>query len=137
MLSHDERAAERNHHQDAEQSAEQAHQHHTADLEVETQDHNRRHGDAEAEGDGFTAGTGSLDDVILEDRRVATAEFRPKTEQGERNHRHRDGGADGDADLEHEVERRGAKKNAQQGANNERSRCELVYCSVRRNVGTE
>ena len=67
----DERAAQRDHHQDAEQAAEHRDQHHARDLEVEAEDHDRRHGHADAEGDRFAGRAGGLHDVVLEDRRVA------------------------------------------------------------------
>jgi len=72
VFLHDERAAERNHHQDAEQSAEHRHEHHAADFPVEPENHDGRHRDAEAERDGFTGRAGGLDDVVFENalRRV-------------------------------------------------------------------
>ncbi len=51
VLLHDERAAQRNHHQDSDQSAENRDQHDARDLEIEPENHDRRHGHAETEGD--------------------------------------------------------------------------------------
>ena len=51
VLLHDERAAQRNHHQDSNQSAENRDQHDARDLEIESENHDRRHGYAETEGD--------------------------------------------------------------------------------------
>ena len=51
VLLHDERAAQRDHHQNANQSAESRDQHDACDLEIEPENHDRRHGHAETEGD--------------------------------------------------------------------------------------
>ena len=69
----DQRAAQRDHHQDAEQAAEHRDQHHARDLQVEAEDQDRRHRDADAEGDRLARRAGGLHDVVLEDRRVAAA----------------------------------------------------------------
>src|SRR5581483_7311764 len=54
VLLHDERAPQRNHHENAEQSAEDRDEHHARDLEIEAEDENRRHRDADAERDRLT-----------------------------------------------------------------------------------
>ena len=51
VLLHDERAAQRNHHQDSNQSAEDRDQHDARDFEIEPENHDRRHRHAETEGD--------------------------------------------------------------------------------------
>ena len=98
------------------------HQHHPADFQVEAEDHDRRHGDADAEGDGLARRTGGLDDVVLEHRGRANAKAPEQPEQGQRNHRHRDRGADRQADLEHQIERGRPEDHAQDGAQNDRAR---------------
>ncbi len=49
------RAAQWDHHQDPEQSAEDGHEHHPTDLEIEPQDHDCRHGHAETKRDRFAS----------------------------------------------------------------------------------
>ena len=51
VLLHDERATQRNHHQDSDQSAQNRDQHDARNLEIEPENHDRRHGHAETEGD--------------------------------------------------------------------------------------
>ena len=51
VLLHDERAAQRNHHQDSNQPAEDGDQHDARDLEIEPENHDRRHRYPETEGD--------------------------------------------------------------------------------------
>ncbi len=76
VLLDDERPAQRDHHQDPQQAAEHRDQHHPRDLEVEAEDHDRRHGDADAEGDRLAGRPGRLHDVVLEDRRPPEPEPR-------------------------------------------------------------
>ena len=137
VLRDDERAPQRDHHENAQQAAEQPHEHDAADLEVEPENHDGRHGDAEAEGDGLARGAGGLDDVVLEDGGVASAGLRPEPEERQRDHRDRDGGADREADLEDEVERRGAEHHAQQGAEDEGARRALAHGRAGRDVRLE
>ena len=86
----DERAAQRDHHQDAEQAAEHRDEHDARDLEVEAEDQDRRHRDADAERDRLAGRAGRLHDVVLEDRRVAHAELREEAEQRDRDDRDRE-----------------------------------------------
>ena len=53
MLRDNQGAPQRNHHEDAEQSAQHSNQHDAREFEVEAQDHDRRHRHANAEGDRF------------------------------------------------------------------------------------
>ena len=76
VLLDDERAPQRDHHQDAEQAAEHRDEHDARDLEIEAEDHDRRHRHADAEGDRLAGRARRLDDVVLEDRRVAQPELR-------------------------------------------------------------
>ena len=116
VVLHDMRPPQRDHHQDAEDRAEQADEQHACQLEVEAEDENRGHRHAHAERDGLTRRAGRLRDVVFENRRVAPADLRPGAEQRQRNHGDRDRRADGQADLEHEVERRRAEHHTEDGA---------------------
>ena len=83
MLGDDERPAQGDHHQNAQQRSEQTDQHHTRHLQIKAEDHDRRHGGTDAEGDRFSGRPRGLNDVIFQNRRVTTApHFRPKPEQG-------------------------------------------------------
>ncbi|HET7379720.1 MAG TPA: hypothetical protein VFJ24_06750 [Gaiellales bacterium] len=104
MLRDDQRAAQRNHHQDAEQSAEDRHEHHARELEIEAEDQDRRHRDADAECDRLACRSRGLNNVVFENRRVAQAEFRQDSKKCDRNHGDRDRRADGQTDLQHKVE---------------------------------
>ena len=81
MLMNDERAPERDHHQNAQQSAQNRHQHHARDLEIEPENHDRGHGHAETEGDRFARRAGGLHDVVLENGRIAQPELREQRER--------------------------------------------------------
>src|SRR6185369_9092845 len=70
----DQRPAQRDHHENPEQAAEDAHQDHLGDLQVVAEDQQRRHGDAHAEGDALAGAAGRLGDVVLEDGGAAGAE---------------------------------------------------------------
>jgi hypothetical protein len=74
VLGDDERAAQRNHHQDAQQPTEQSHERHAGDFQIKTKNQDRWHRDADAEGDGFARRAGGLDDVVFEDRGVPRAQ---------------------------------------------------------------
>ena len=137
MLGDNQRAPQRDHHEDAQQAAEQPHEHDPADLKVEPEDHDRRHGDPEAEGDGLARRAGGLDDVVLQDGGVASAGLRPQPEQRQRNHRDRDGGADREADLQDEVERRSAEHHAQQRAEDNGARRAFAHGHAGRDVRLE
>jgi len=122
----DQRAAQRDHHQDAEQTAEHRDQDHLPDLEVVAEDQKGRHGDADAERDALARAAGGLRDVVFKDGRAADAEdLAEGPEDGDREHRDRDRRADRQADLEHQVHRAGAKDEAEQGADHERHHRQL------------
>ena len=70
----DQRAPQRDHHQDAEQPAEHRDQHHARHLEIEAENQDRRHRHADAERDRLARRAGRLHDVVLEDRRVAATQ---------------------------------------------------------------
>ena len=81
MLRHDQRAAQRDHHQDSQETTEQRHQHYARDLEVQSQNHDRGHRHADAERDRLAGGTRGLNDVVLEDSCVTEANLRKQPEQ--------------------------------------------------------
>ena len=85
-------------------------------LEIEAEDQDRRHRDADAEGDRLARRAGGLDDVVLEDRRVASAEPGEQPGYGDGNDRDRNRRAHREPDLQHQVERRGAEDEAQDRA---------------------
>ncbi len=89
MLSDDERAPQRNHHQDAEQTAEQGYQHYARDLEIKPQDHDRRHRYANAERYRLSSRARRLHYIVFQDRSVAQAQLRKQPEQSDRDHGHR------------------------------------------------
>ena len=126
VLLHDQGAAQRDHHQYAQQAAQDRHQHHAADLQVEAQDHDRRHGDADAKGDGLAGRAGRLDDVVLQDARVAETQTSREAEQGQGDHRDRDRRAHRQADLEHQIEGRGAEDDSQQHPHDQGNRRQLA-----------
>src|ERR1019366_2591130 len=105
MLSDDQRSSERDHHQNAKQSAKYRDEHYARDLEIESENKNRRHRDADSECDGFTGRAGGLDDVVLENRCVARAEFREEAEDRDRYDGNGNRRADRESDFENEVER--------------------------------
>ena len=94
-------------------------QHDAHDLEIEPENHDRRHGHAEAEGDRFAGRAGGLDDVVLENGRIAQPELREQAEDRDRKDRDRNRGADRDADLEDEIKRRGAEDDPEQRADDD------------------
>ena len=104
VLLHDERAAQRNHHENAEQSAEHRDKHDARDFQVEAQYENRRHRDADAERNRLTGGASCLHDVVFENRGIAPAHLGEEPEERDRNDRHGDGRADGQPHFEHQVQ---------------------------------
>ena len=137
VLLNDEGPAQRDHHQDSKQSAQQRHQHHPADLQVETEDHDRRHGDADAKGDALAGRTGGLNDVVLEHGGRPQPEASENAEQGDGDDGDGDRGADRQPDFQHQVERRGAEDDPQQHADDERRRGQFAQGNGRRNQGAK
>ena len=122
VLSHNQGPAQGDHHQNAQQAAEQTHEHDPRDLQIETEDQDRRHRHAQAKRNRFTGGTRGLDNVVLENGGIASAEFGPEPEQGERNHRHWDRRANRQPDFENQVKRRRPENHPQQRAHDQRAR---------------
>ncbi len=134
MARHDQRAAKGDHHQDAEQRAEHGHQRDARDFQVEAEDEDRGHGDPEAEGDRLARRAGGLHDVVLEDGGIAHAGLRREAEKRDGDHRHGNGGADRQPDLENQIERRGAEHHAEERAHDHRAQGEFVEAGA---VGDE
>jgi hypothetical protein len=97
--------AERDHHQDPEQSAEYRDHGHPPDLEFEPEDQDRRHCHADTERDGLARRPRRLDDVVLEYRRVACSELGQYSKQRDRDDRHRYGSRHRQTDLQDQIER--------------------------------
>ena len=75
--------------------------------------------------------------TMLFSRMVASrppANFGPEPEQRQRNHGDRNGRADGDPDLEHEVKRRGPENDAEQRPQNKGARRAFRHARLRRDV---
>ena len=101
------------------------------------EDHDGRHGDPDAEGDGLSGRTGGLRDVVLEDRRRPEAEFRQKTKRRDRDDGDRNRRADREPHFEHQIERRRSKHDAEHRAEDERRPRELPQVDLRGNVGAK
>ena len=71
VLFDDELAAERDHEEDAEPSAEERQGEDAGGLEVEAEEDQRRQGEDDARGDGLAGVAGGLDDVVFEDAGAA------------------------------------------------------------------
>src|SRR5215471_6559347 len=99
MLSDDQCTAKRNHHENSEQTTQDGYQDDARKFEVEAEDQNRRHRHTDTESDRLTRRSGSLDDVMLEYRRVAQAQFGEDPENSYRNHGYRNGRANGKPDF--------------------------------------
>jgi hypothetical protein len=126
----DQRAAQRDHHQDPEQPAEHRDQQDARDFQVEAENKDRGHGDAQAERDRLARRARGLHDVVLEDGGIAHARLRRKAKEGDRDHRHRNGRADRKAHLEHQVERRGAEQHAEEHAHDDGAQGEFGESGV-------
>jgi len=116
VLLHDEGPTERDHHEHAEQAAEDGDERDADVLEIVAENEQRGHGDAYAEGNRLTGGARGLDDVIFEDRGAAAKERAEHAEKRDREDGDGDGGRDGQANLEDKVEGRSAENDAEDGA---------------------
>ena len=74
VLFDDERPAKRDHHQNAQQPAQHRNDQHPRDFHIESENHHGGHGHADAEGDRLAGRAGGLDDVVLQNARLANAE---------------------------------------------------------------
>jgi hypothetical protein len=116
VLVDDHGAAHGDHHQDAQQAAEDTDQHDSGDFQVEAEDQDGGHGHAQAEGQRFAGRTGRLRDAVFQDRRILAAHLLGQAEQGDGDHGDGNRGADGQAHLQHQVERGGAEDHPQDDA---------------------
>ena len=137
MLLHDEGTPQRDHHQDAEQPAHQGDDEHTRKLEVETENQNRRHRDADPKRNRLTRRPRRLRDVILQNRRVAQPHLRQPSEHGQRDDRHRNRRTYGQTDFEHEVERGGSENHAEDRTRDDGPSRELPHHRLRRDEGVD
>ena len=134
VLLDDERAAQRHHHQDAQDAAgEGQHQ----DLEiaevagaVRRQEDQRRDREDDAAGDRLAGGSDRLDDVVLEDGRAAQLLQHRDGEHGDR-----DRGADRQAGPQAQVDGRGPEDQAEQHAQDDGLGRELRRRLAGRHVG--
>src|SRR5688572_20432126 len=126
MLRDDERPAQRNHHENSKQSTKYGDEHYARDLEIESKYQDCRHRDSDAERDRLTRGARRLYDIVLKDRRFASAEPREKLEQRDGDDGDRDRRAYRQSDLENEVKRRRSEDQAEQGPHDQRQRCQLT-----------
>src|SRR5206468_4979110 len=53
-----------------------------ANLEIEPEDHDRRHGHSQAKCDGLASRARRLNDVVFQDSRVSSSHFRPHPKIG-------------------------------------------------------
>jgi len=130
VFLHDERAAERDHHQDAEHPAGDRQHGDPSNLQIVA--HQQDGGDREHDPSGYRVGgrTGRLHDVVLEDRRPAE-----RAKDGDREDGDRDRGADGEADLERQVHVRRTENEAQDRAEDQRAYGELGWRLTGGDVG--
>ena len=73
-------------------------------FEIEAENQNGRHRDADSKCDGLTRRSRCLNDVVFKDGRVAHPEFRKDSEKGNRNDGDGNGCADGQSDLQNQVQ---------------------------------
>ena len=134
VLLDDERAAQRHHHQHAEDAAGEGEH---RDLEVvevgravRRQEDQRRDREDDAAGDRFAGRSDRLDDVVLENRRAAELLQHRDREHGDRNRR-----ADRQAGAQAEIHRRRAEEQAEEHADDDRLGGELGGRLGRGDVG--
>ena len=137
MLGDDQGAAQRDHHEDAEQTAQHRDEHDARDLEVEPENHDRRHRHADPEGDGFPCASRRLNDVVLEDRRVLHPQLRGEPEERDRDDGDRNRGADRESHLEDEVQGRRTEDDPEDRPEDDSTGCELSKPRLGRDVGME
>ena len=134
VLLDDERAAQRHHHQDAEDAAGEGEH---RDLEVVeealaavAEEEQRRHGEDDPRGHRLAGRADRLDDVVLEDRRAAEPLQDRDGEHGDRDRR-----ADRQPGAQPEVDRRGAEEQPEQRAEHDGLGRELGRRLAGRDVG--
>ena len=126
MLLHDQRVAQRDHEQHAEQAAHHGDRGDRAPGERVAEEEQRGEGEDDARGDRLAGGAGGLHHVVLEDRRRLGAEGRREiAEDRDREHRDRDRRAHGETDLEREVHARRGEDEPEEDAEDDGAGGEL------------
>ena len=120
VLLDDELAAEGNHEEHAEPSADKGEHEDARVLEIEAEKYQRGQGEDDARGDGLSGVAGGLDDVVLEDGRPAEG-----AQNADGKHRDGDGSGDREAGAQADVHRDRTEDNAEDGAEEEGAEGEL------------
>ena len=137
MLLDDERSAQWDHEQDAQKPAQHRHQQHPANLQIEAQDEDRRHGHRRSEGQRLAGRTRRLGDVVFQNGGIPPAQLGPQPEQRDRDDRDRNGGTHRQSHLEGQVERRSPENDAQQRTHDHGAGGEFAQSCGRRDVRRE
>src|SRR6266545_6975634 len=130
VLFHDQRAAERNHHQDAHQPACNRQDRDAPNVEVVAHQQNRRDRKDDSRRHRIRRRAGRLDNVVFENRGAAKP-----AEDRNRQNGNWDRGADGEPDLERQVDVRRAENQPEQHAEHDGPGGQLGGGLGRRNVG--
>ena len=138
VLLHDQVAAQRDHHQDAQDAAAEREQQRARPVHLEAEQHERGQGERHARRDRLPRGAGGLHDGVLEDRGApARQDPRERAEDRDGEDGDGDGGGDGEADAQRQVDGRGAEDEPEDRAQDERARRQLGKPGLVRNVGLE
>ena len=116
MLLDDQGTPQRNHHQDAQQAADDRDHCHLAHGQVVAHQQNGGERKHDPRRDGLTGRAGGLHDVVLQDRGFAQG-----PEERDRQYRNRNRGGDGEPDLEGQVDARRREHHTQDRAENHRA----------------
>ncbi len=130
VFLHDELAAQRNHEEDAQPSADKRQHEDARVLEIEAEKDERRQREDDARSDGLAGVAGGLDDVVFEDRGTAKGAQDADGEHGDGN-----GGGDGEPGAQADVDRDRSEDDAEDGAEKQRAEGELGAVLVGRNEG--
>jgi hypothetical protein len=125
VLLDDELAAQRNHEQYSEKTANQGQHENARILEVEAEEDKRRQGEDDARGDGLAGVAGGLDDDVFEDGSPAKG-----AENADGEDRDGDGGGHREAGTQADIDRDGAKDDPEERAEQNGAEGELgaVIC---------
>ena len=132
VFLNDERAAERDHEEDAEVAADQR-QHEDAEvLEIEAEEDERGQGEDDAGGDGLAGVAGGLDDDGFENRGLALV-----AQEADGDDRDGDGGGHRETGAQAHVDRDPAEDDAEDGAQQDGAEGEFGAVFVGRDEGAE
>ena len=137
VLLHDEIPAERDHHQDAEDSSAEREEEGPRPVHLESHEHEGGQGEGHAGGDRLPRRPRRLHDRVLEDRGPAAEHVRERAEEGDRDDRDRHGGRDGEADPQGEVHRGGPEDEAEQRAHRQGAQGQLGQAGLVGDEGLE